>query len=236
MDGNGRWAQRRGHNRFFGHVRGSRVAREIIEAAAQMGLEYLTLYTFSTENWNRPKLEVQFLMRLLRRQLLREQATLMKNNIRFRVIGDLQRLPSPVQEVLRQTTDLTKDNTGMTLVFALSYGGRQEMREAVQKIARQVQLGNLEVGAINEQMISACLESAFMPDPDLIIRTSGETRLSNFLLWQSAYSEFYVTPKLWPDFTVEDFHLAIQEYSCRTRRFGRVADSLIARDLDVSAD
>jgi undecaprenyl diphosphate synthase len=187
-----------------------------------MGLEYLTLYTFSTENWNRPQLEVQFLMRLLRRQLIREQKTLMANNIRFRVIGDMERLPLPVRQILLQTIEMTKNNSGMVLVFALSYGGRQEIREAVKKIARDAQAGRLDPEQIDEATVTACMESAFMPDPDLVIRTSGELRLSNFLLWQSAYSEFYVSEKLWPDFTKEDFFAALGEFKCRNRRFGRV--------------
>lgn len=226
MDGNGRWAQRRKHNRFFGHVRGAKVARQIIEAAVERKIPYLTLYTFSSENWNRPEREVRFLMSLLARQLRRELKTLQDNNIRFRVIGDLERLPTEVASVVRQTVESTKDNSGMTLVFALSYGSRQELRKATQKLARQVQGGHLDVADIDEDLISACLESAFMPDPDLVIRTSGESRMSNFLLWQSAYSEFFVTQTLWPDFTVTELDEALTIFSGRERRFGRVPEGL----------
>jgi undecaprenyl diphosphate synthase len=226
MDGNGRWAQARGHSRFFGHVRGARVARKIIEAAVERNIPYLTLYTFSSENWARPATEVTFLMKLLRRHLVKELKTLMKNNIRFRVIGNLQKLPEEARKIVQDTIDATRDNDGMTLVFALSYGSRQEIRNAIQKIARQVQGGHLDVADIDENLISACLESAFMPDPDLVIRTSGESRLSNFLLWQVAYSELFVTKTLWPDFTVTELDEALTIFSGRERRFGRIPEGL----------
>ena len=226
MDGNGRWAQARGHNRFFGHVRGAKVARQIIEAAVQRKIPYLTLYTFSAENWARPETEVNFLMRLLRRHLKRELKTLMDNDIRFRVVGELEKLPSEARKIVQETIDATADNKGMTLVFALSYGSRQEIRNATRKIAQQAKLGHLDIADIDENMISACLESAFMPDPDLVIRTSGESRLSNFLLWQAAYSELYVTDTLWPDFTVTDLDEAITIFSGRERRYGRVPEGV----------
>jgi undecaprenyl diphosphate synthase len=204
MDGNGRWAQLRGHSRFFGHVRGAKTARKIIEAAAARKIEFLTLYTFSIENWRRPEAEVNFLMKLLRRQLVRELKTLMENNIRFRVIGDINRLPREVQKVVNATIEETKTNTGMTLVFALS---------------------QLEAADVDENLVSACLESAFLPDPDLIVRTSGESRLSNFFLWQAAYSELLTLPTLWPDFTQEHLDLALQDYARRERRFGQVKEA-----------
>lgn len=226
MDGNGRWAQARGHNRFFGHVRGAKVARQIIEAAVERKIPYLTLYTFSAENWQRPEKEVNFLMRLLRRYLNRELQTLMDNNIRFRVVGELDKLPTEARNIVQETIDTTKDNTGMTLVFALSYGSRQEIRTATQKIARQVKAGHIDVADIDEDMISACLESAFMPDPDLLIRTSGESRLSNFLLWQAAYCELLITDTLWPDFTVTELDEALTIFSGRKRRFGRIPEGI----------
>lgn len=225
MDGNGRWAQLRGHGRFFGHVRGAKVARKIIEAAAERKLEYLTLYTFSMENWSRPPVEVNFLMRLLKRQLLRELKTLMDNNIRFRVIGNKDLLPSEVRKVVDATIEQTKKNTGMTLVFALSYGARNEIVQAAQKIARQVQSGHLQAADVDETMFSACLESAFLPDPDLIVRTSGEWRLSNFFLWQAAYSELLTVPTLWPDFTTQDLDKALHEFNSRERRYGRLTST-----------
>lgn len=233
MDGNGRWAKKRGHNRFFGHIRGARIARQIIEAAAERNIEFLTLYTFSAENWKRPLTEVNFLMKLLMRQLERELDTLMKHNIHFRVVGDREKLPLEVHKTVEKTIDQTKNNDGMTLVFALSYGSRQEIVSAVQKIARQVQSGHLEVGSIDESLLSACLESAFLPDPDLIIRTSGESRLSNFFLWQAVYSELMTTNTLWPDFTVEELDACIANYQNRERRFGRVSPDV---KPDLNAD
>ena len=173
-----------------------------------------------------PILAVGFLMKLLGRRLRKELSTLMENNIRFRVIGETSRLPEDVRKIVEHTISETKDNDGMTLVFALSYGSRQEMRNAVQKIARQVQSGHIDVGDIDEDLISACLESAFLPDPDLIIRTSGESRLSNFLLWQAAYSELYITKTLWPDFTVTELDEALTIFSGRERRFGRIPEGL----------
>lgn len=223
MDGNGRWAQERRHNRVYGHVRGAKVARKIIEGCAQRGIKYLTLFTFSTENWNRPASEVALLMLLLRRQLKRELQTLLKNNIRFRVIGNMTSLPPEVRQVVEETVAATAHCTGMNLVFALSYGGRQEIKEAMQKIARRVAMGHLTPAQVDENCISEALESAFLPDPDLIIRSSGEFRISNFFLWQAAYSEIYITEKMWPEFTMADLEAAITAYSRRDRRFGRIA-------------
>lgn len=228
MDGNGRWAQARGHNRLFGHVRGAKVARQIIEAAAERKVPFLTLYTFSQENWQRPATEVKFLMKLLGRQLKKELRTLMDNNIKFRVIGEIEKLPAEILKIVQHTIETTKDNDGMTLVFALSYGSRQEIRSAAQKIARQVQGGHINIADIDENMISACLESAFLPDPDLVIRTSGESRLSNFYLWQAAYSELFITNTLWPDFTVTDLDEALTIFSGTERRFGRIPEGMDA--------
>lgn len=223
MDGNGRWAELRGRDRTFGHLKGARVARQTIETCAQMGVEQLTLYTFSTENWLRPLSEVSFLMMLLGRHLRKERRTLIKNNIRFSVIGDLKRLPAVVVNEVEKTIQETSSCTGMSLTFALSYGSRQEITEAVRSIAQDVAAGILNPNDIDESTISKRLQSSFMPEPDLIIRTSGEFRLSNFLLWQAAYSELYVTQTPWPDFGVEELEGAFQQYSLRERRFGRTA-------------
>jgi undecaprenyl diphosphate synthase len=225
MDGNGRWAQRRQHSRLFGHVRGARVARTIIEAAAQRGIPYLTLYTFSLENWFRPQQEVDFLMRLLRRHLQRELSTLMANNIRFRVIGDLSKVPREVARIVLETVELTAQNTGMTLTFALSYSGRGELTAAVKTLCQRAALGTLNPQEIDEATLAQELESSFLPDPDLIIRTSGESRLSNFMLWQAAYSEILILDRAWPDFSVADLDQALDNFEGRERRFGRLGDS-----------
>jgi undecaprenyl diphosphate synthase len=221
MDGNGRWAQVHGRDRTFGHLRGAKVSKSIIEHCANAGVKHLTLYAFSTENWLRPKQEVFFLMRLLAHHMQRERRDLIKNNIRFTTIGDLGRLPKMVASEVERTIRETAQNTGMHLVFALSYGARQELTHAVQTLAKEVTAGRLTAEAINENMIASALETADMPDPDLIIRTSGEFRLSNFLLWQAAYSELYVTDTLWPDFSPAELDKAFRIYSLRERRFGR---------------
>lgn len=226
MDGNGRWAQSRGQDRFWGHIEGAKVARNIIEYSAQRGIEYLTLFTFSTENWYRPATEVSFLMKLLKRQLKKEQEVLMRNNIRFLCVGSTQRLPKDVLEVVQETIDLTSDNTGMTLVFALSYGGREEIKEAIKEIAYRVKNGLLDIGQIDERLISNFLPSSKIPDPDLIVRTSGEQRISNFYLWQAAYSELYFTPTPWPEFDTDEFDKALEFYLSRDRRFGRIKPSI----------
>lgn len=222
MDGNGRWAQKRGHNRIFGHIRGAKIARNVIVSCAERGIKHLTLYTFSTENWFRPATEINFLMKLLVRQLRKEKQTLIKNNIRFRMIGDLNRLPAETRAVVTETIEETADMTGMELTFALSYGGRQEICSAVKDLAERVKVGELEPEEIDEALIGTSLASSYLPDPDLIVRTSGEHRLSNFFLWQAAYSELYVSPVLWPDFTDADLEEALQFFSSRDRRFGRV--------------
>lgn len=222
MDGNGRWASRRGHNRFFGHVRGAKVAKNIIQECSRRGIENLTLFTFSTENWHRPSREVAFLMNLLVRHLRREKNQLLKNNIRFRFIGNIERVPPAVKAIMMEVADVTSHNTGLNLVFALSYGGRDELVRAAKTLAEKVKRGELHPGDIDEELFSVNLESAFLPDPDLIIRTSGESRLSNFFLWQAAYSEIFVTAKFWPDFEAADLDRALKFFSERQRRFGRL--------------
>ena len=226
MDGNGRWAKARGHNRFFGHIRGASRAKMIIEESARLGLDSLTLFTFSTENWKRPQDEVSFLMLLLKKRLKRETRNLVQNNIRFDCIGDVSQLPMSVLEQVNETKRLTKNNTGMKLTFALNYGGRQEILDAVQGLAQKVKNAEMSPEDISEDSISSSLQSSYLPDPDLIIRTSGESRLSNFFLWQAAYSEFYVTPVFWPDFTTDDLHKALEDFQKTERRFGKTSEQL----------
>lgn len=234
MDGNGRWAEVRRRDRTFGHLKGARVAKQIIEACAHLGVEQLTLYAFSTENWLRPKSEVSFLMRLLARHLRRERRQLQQNNIRFSVIGDVTRLPEAVLNEVKQTIETTRSNTGLSLTFALSYGGRQEIAAAVRSIAKEVAAGSILPEQVDENLIAQRLQSSFMPDPDLIIRTSGEYRLSNFMLWQAAYSELYITQTLWPDFSRAELEKAIHQFGSRERRFGRTAAQV--RDVGGVAD
>jgi undecaprenyl diphosphate synthase len=225
MDGNGRWANARSRPRNFGHLKGARVARSTIVSCARLGLPYLTLYAFSTENWLRPKDEVSFLMKLLERNIRKERSTLMKNNIRFRNIGDLSRLPPGVMQEMQKTIEATSKNTGMLLTFAVNYGGRKEIADAAKELAQKVIQGEMQLTEINEGSLSKKLQSSYMPDPDLIIRTSGEYRLSNFLMWQAAYSEFYITPVCWPEFDEKELMKAIDSYSNRERRFGNVETS-----------
>jgi undecaprenyl diphosphate synthase len=232
MDGNGRWAQGRGHHRVFGHVRGATVAKRIIELCASKGLKNLTLFTFSTENWFRPSDEVSFLMSLLARRLKREAPTLVRNNIRFHCIGQIDRLPKVVQARVAETMRLTEHCTGMNLTFALSYGGRQELTCAIRRLAERVERGELKASDIDESCLAGSLESSFLPDPDLIVRTSGEHRLSNFFLWQAAYSEIYVTDKAWPDFDASELDLALQTFAQRERRFGRTSAQISNLDVD----
>ena len=222
MDGNGRWAQLRRRPRTFGHIKGARVAKKIITHAADLGLKHLTLYAFSSENWFRPENEVSFLMLLLARYLKRESENLNKKNIRFNVIGDVSKLPADIQKAISHTTKLTSQNTGLHLSFAISYGSRQEIIQAVQNLAAKVAAGEMKVEQISESSISDSLMTSGTPDPDLIIRTSGEARLSNFLMWQASYSELYFSPVLWPDYTAKDFNEALQHYLGRERRFGKV--------------
>ena len=224
MDGNGRWAKRQGLARMFGHRQGVETVHRITEAAAELGISYMTLYAFSTENWNRPKEEVDALMALLVDTIAKETPTLMKNNIRLQTIGDLSRLPQITRERFVACIEETSVNTGLTLVIALSYSARWELIQAARKIATAVKDGHLLVEDINEEIISGYLTTSDMPDPDLLIRTSGELRISNFLLWQLAYSELYFTNCLWPEFTTEEFYRAIVDYQSRERRFGKTSE------------
>ena len=226
MDGNGRWAVARGKERQEGHVAGAVAVRRITEAAVEAGIRYLTLYAFSIENWNRPQAEVQALMSLLIKSLREETALLMKHSIRLRVIGNLDSLSPEVRRELDETLQQTSANTRMDLVLALSYGARWEITQAAKKMAQAVQDKKLSIDEINEATLSQNLCTADIPDPDLLIRTSGEIRISNFLLWQIAYSELYFTPVLWPDFTKEMFFEAIVNYQQRQRRFGKTSSQI----------
>ena len=218
MDGNGRWATERGKDRSFGHQAGVETVRRITSECVRLGVKYLTLYTFSTENWNRPQPEIHALMGLVLTSL--EDEIFMKNNVRFRVIGDMKRLPVEVQEKLRETEEHTRDNTAMTMVVALSYSSRWEITEAVKDIAKEWKDTGKSIDNIDEDTVSRHLQTNFMPDPDLLIRTGGEYRISNYLLWQIAYTELYFTPVYWPDFSEEDLRKAIESYQKRQRRFG----------------
>lgn len=222
MDGNGRWAEKRRHSRVFGHARGVERAREVTRECAKLGVEALTLYTFSTENWQRPQGEVNFLMKLLFRYLKFETKELIENNLRCRAIGFLELLPKNIQEELRHLEEATKNNTGMFLYIALSYGSRQELTKVTRELAEEVAAGRLRPEEITEEKINSRLYTHESPDPDLLIRTGGDQRISNFLLWQSAYAEFYFAEKCWPDFTTADLHEAIASYENRERRFGKV--------------
>ncbi len=222
MDGNGRWAQRREKARFVGHHEGVTSVREVTEACAEIGIDHLTLYTFSTENWERPDPEVNALMELLIHTVEEERATLIENDIRLRTIGDLTQLPSACQEALEQTKADTATNDRMSLTLALSYSGRTEIVQAMQAIARRVQDGDVDPDDIDESTIENHLDTAGRPDPDLLIRTGGEYRLSNFLLWQCAYTELFITEEYWPSFRRDELYEAIRSYQDRDRRFGRV--------------
>jgi undecaprenyl diphosphate synthase len=222
MDGNGRWAKQRGLPRVEGHRQGAESVKAVVKAAGELGIKFITLYAFSVENWNRPKDEVDTLMKYLLRFLKRELTEMSKNNIRLQAIGQLWRLPENIQEQLQKTTQATAKNNGITLTLALSYGGRTEIVDAVRQIAREVKAGKLDAGEINEQVIAHHLYTHGTPDPDLLIRTSGEMRVSNFLLWQISYAEFVVTKTLWPDFGKREFYAALEEYSQRQRRYGGV--------------
>ncbi len=226
MDGNGRWAKEQGKMRVFGHQHGVDAVRNVTEACAELGVEYLTLYAFSTENWNRSSFEVDALMSLLTQALKTEVKTLNDNNIRLDAVGDLTRLPKLQYNALMSAIDNTKDNTRMTLTLCLSYSGRWELTETVKKIAEKVKNGELNPEDINEKMVCDNLATSYMPDPELLIRTSGEIRISNFLLWQLAYSELYFTKKYWPDFSKEDLYEAIIDYQSRERRFGKTSEQL----------
>jgi undecaprenyl diphosphate synthase len=224
MDGNGRWAQQRGLTRVEGHRRGKDSVRAIVEASRRLGIEYLSLFAFSTENWHRPRREVNALLGLLRRYLRTELGKMMKNEIRLLVIGDTKRLPETLQADLRATVAATKNNTRMTVVLAVSYGGREEIVQAARALACDVRDGRVDPERIDEGTFGGYLASAGIPDPDLLIRTSGEMRVSNFFLWQLAYCEIYITPVLWPDFREKQFIAALEHYQQRERRFGRVIE------------
>ncbi len=226
MDGNGRWAKERGLPRIAGHREGVESVRDIVEACGQLGVRYLTLYAFSTENWKRPQDEVSLLMRLLLTALRDETDRLHNNNVRLRMIGDIDALPSEVQSELRDAATRTAANTGLTLTLALSYSGRWEITQAIRAIAHEVQAGRLKPEEITEQSISRYLTTEDIPDPDLLVRTSGELRLSNFLLWQVAYTELYITPGYWPAFRRNALYAAIDEYQRRERRFGMVSEQI----------
>ena len=222
MDGNGRWAKQRGLPRVEGHRQGAESARTIIRTAGELGIKYLTLYAFSLENWNRPKDEVDALMKYLVHYLKTETPELNKNNVKLEVIGHIYRLPEAVQEQLQKSIDALAKNNGLTLIMALSYGGRTEIVDAVRAIAEKVQRGKLDPADINEEVLSQHLYTRNWPDPDVLIRTSGEMRVSNFLLWQISYAELVITPTFWPDFRKPQFFAALEEYARRHRRFGGV--------------
>jgi undecaprenyl diphosphate synthase len=226
MDGNGRWALKQGENRMFGHHKGVDAVREIAETAAELGVKYITLYTFSTENWNRPQNEVDALMGLFVETIEKEIPTLNKNNIRLNAIGDLKSLPQENYTRLINTIEQTSHNNRMTLTLALSYSSRWEITEAVRRIVSENTSEELKNTLIDEDFFAKHLETANMPDPELLIRTSGEQRISNYLLWQIAYSELYFTPKLWPEFGAEDLYEAILDYQMRERRFGMTSEQL----------
>ncbi len=231
MDGNGRWAKNRNMPRVFGHKNGVTSVREVSEACAELGVGCLTLYAFSAENWGRPTLEVNALMSLLVETVKKELSTLNKNNIRLTAIGDLSKLPSKTYNTLMDGINDTKDNTRMTLNLALNYSARNEMIQATQRIAELVASGNLDVSAIDHTTIQDQLDTKDMPDPELLIRTSGEQRISNFLLWQIAYSELYFTDTYWPDFRREDLYIAIHNYQMRERRFGKISEQVTITEI-----
>jgi undecaprenyl diphosphate synthase len=234
MDGNGRWAKERGLHRVAGHRQGVNSVRDIVEACGQLGVKYLTLYAFSTENWRRPKEEVSTLMRLLLKALRDETDRLHENNVRLACIGDIGTLPQEVQDELFEAMEKTKHNTGLTLNLALSYSGRWDIANAVRSLAEDVHCNRIKVESISEHTVSRYLATKDMPDPDLLVRTSGEYRISNFLLWQLAYSEFYISEKYWPDFRRKDLYEAIRNFQGRERRFGLVSEQVRKKSIGSS--
>lgn len=226
MDGNGRWATQRGRERVYGHHKGAEAVREVIEASAELGIKYLTLYAFSTENWNRPDEEINALMGLMVQSLNDETQTLVKNSIRLKVIGDIDRLASDVRDKLMETMKLTAGCSRMVLVVALSYSSRWEILQAARNICLDAMTGKTDISALTEDIFRSYLETYDIPDPELMIRTSGELRISNFLLWQLAYAELYFTEVLWPDFTRSDLYGAIEDFQKRERRFGKTSEQL----------
>lgn len=227
MDGNGRWAQKQGEDRIFGHHEGVNSVREIVEACGEIGVKFLTLYAFSTENWNRPKEEVDALMELLVATISMETPNLHKKGVKLAVIGDVKSLPLSCQKELEESLKITENNSTVTLILALSYSSKWEITEAMKRIAVQIENGSLKSSDISSELIDKNLHTTNYPDPELMIRTSGENRISNFLLWQLAYAEFYFTEVLWPDFRKEDFYKAILSYQSRERRFGKTSDQLL---------
>jgi len=227
MDGNGRWAQKKGELRIFGHTNGVDSVREALTAAVEIGVQYLTLYAFSTENWNRPQEEIAALMDLLVQSIYNEIDELNNKGVKLETIGDVEILPKSCQNALVDAKNKTKDNQKITLILALSYSSRREISHAIQKMTKEVVDGNLKIEAINEDLISSYLSTANYPDPELLIRTSGENRVSNFLMWQLAYTELYFTKILWPDFKKKNFYKAIFDYQKRERRFGKTSEQLI---------
>ncbi len=226
MDGNGRWARKQGFVRVKGHEKGVGAVKETVEAAAELGIRYLTLYAFSTENWNRPKYEIDALMKLLVQAINNEMKSLMDNNIRLTTIGDLTALPVKSQKELKRAIEKTSANTGLTLILALSYSSRWEIVEASKRLAEDVRIGKISIEDIDSKLFASHLTTEGIPDPELLIRTSGEYRISNFLLWQIAYTELYFSPALWPDFTRDEFYRAILDYQNRERRFGLTSEQI----------
>ncbi|MEN8203822.1 MAG: isoprenyl transferase [Bacteroidota bacterium] len=224
MDGNGRWAQKKGGERLFGHRNGVESVRHVVEAAGELGVEYLTLYAFSTENWKRPRIEIEGLMTLLTNAITNETKKLNQNNVRLLVIGNITDLPTSVQKHLMQSVKTLSGNTGLTLVLALSYSGRWDITDAVKRMCVDAKSGKLDPDHIDSGLVQSYLATSFMPEPELLIRTSGERRISNFLLWQLAYTELYFTPVLWPDYRKEHFYEAIIDFQRRERRFGKVSE------------
>lgn len=225
MDGNGRWAQRQSRPRIHGHQRGAKTVRTITEECARINIEQLTLYCLSSENWKRPQDELEFLMFLLSEYMIQERETMMENNIRLQIIGRRERIPEDVQKEMDKSLEMTAGNTGTCLCLAINYGGRAEIVDAFRQISQRVKDGELDVSEISEQMVSDHLYTAGMSDPDLLIRTAGEMRISNYLLWQISYAEMWVTEKMWPEFDIAEFHRAITDFSKRNRRFGGLNNS-----------
>jgi undecaprenyl diphosphate synthase len=233
MDGNGRWAKKKGNPRIFGHRNAVAAVRDIVEASAELGIKYLTLYAFSTENWSRPRTEVDALMSLLVGTINKETKTLLDNNVKLRTIGDIDSLPADVTRHLNEAIEDTSNNTGLNLVLALSYSSRWEIVDAVKKIASDVKEGKIDPADMNSRTFETYLSTAGIPDPELLIRTSGEFRVSNYLLWQIAYTELYFTPTLWPDFRREHLYQAIADYQRRERRFGKISEQ-IASNINLN--
>lgn len=224
MDGNGRWAKKHSKNRLFGHKQGSKAVELVVEACAKAHLEYLSLFAFSTENWSRPKDEVEHLMSLFKEFLRQQSDTIIKNNIRFIITGEFERLPQDVQKIANELIKKTEKNSGLALNLAVSYGGRQDIVQAVKRIAENVRSGDINSSDINIEQFNSYLWTKGMPDPDLLIRTSGEFRISNFMIWQMAYTEIYITQVLWPDFDIKELAAAIEDFSNRKRRYGKVVE------------